>query len=128
MRRLRRGRRDPDRRGSLCFERGVGRAEQIDEFIVDDFDDLLAGMDALDDFLAEGLGFDAVDEIAGDLEIDIGFEKSHTDLAEGVRDIGLGDFTEAAQVLEGVLELAGKRIEHPFRLGQRRRVDKGRTV
>jgi hypothetical protein len=37
---------------------GVGRAEQFDQFIVDDLDDLLARLNALDDLLAEGLGFD----------------------------------------------------------------------
>ena len=30
---------------------------------MDDFDDLLAGLDALDDFDADGLGFDAIDEV-----------------------------------------------------------------
>ena len=30
---------------------GVGRAEQFDQFVVDNFDDLLAGLDALDDLL-----------------------------------------------------------------------------
>ncbi len=92
----------------LRFKRGVGRAEQVDQFIVDDFDDLLAGMDALDDFLAEGLGLDAVDEIAGDLEIDVGFEQRHADFAQGIGDVGLGNFAEAAQVFEGVLELAAQ--------------------
>ena len=85
---------------------GVGRAEQVHEFVVDDFDDLLAGLDALDDFRADGLGFDALDEIAGDLEIHIGFQQRHADLAEGVGDVGLGNFSEPAQISEGVLELA----------------------
>ena len=85
---------------------GVGRAEQVHEFVVDDFDDLLAGLDALDDFRADGLGFDALDEIAGDLEIHVGFQQRHADFAERVGDVGLGNFPEPAQVAKGVLELA----------------------
>ena len=73
---------------------------------MNDFDDLLAGLDALDDFLAERFDFDAFDEIAGDLEIDVGFEQSQTHFAEGIADVGLGNFAEPAQIAEGVLEFA----------------------
>ncbi len=52
------------------------------------------------------LDFDALDEIAGDLEIHVGFEQRHAHFAQGVADVGLGNFAEAAQVAEGVLELA----------------------
>jgi len=60
----------------------------------------------LDDFRANGLGFDALDEIARDLEIHVGFQQRHADFAEGVGDVGLGNFPEPAQISEGVLELA----------------------
>src|SRR5581483_3614630 len=92
----------------------VGRAQKFDQFVMDDLDDLLAGLDALDDFLAESLGFDAFDEIAGDLEIDIGLQQGEPDLAQGISDIGLGNFAEAAQVLEGILEFAAQRVEHTW--------------
>ena len=88
------------------IQRGVLRAEQVDQFVVDDFDDLLAGLDALDDFRADGLGLDAFDEIAGDLEIDVGFEQRQAHFAQGVADVVLGNFAEAAQIAKGVLELA----------------------
>ena len=84
----------------------VGRAEQVHEFVVDDFDDLLAGLDAGDDLRAERFGFDALDEIAGDLEIHVGLQQRHADLAQGIGDVGLGNFAEAAQIAEGVLEFA----------------------
>ena len=38
-----------------------------------------------------------------DLEIDVGFEESETDFAEGIADVFLGYFAEAAQVFEGFL-------------------------
>ena len=82
------------------------RAEQRDQFVADKFDDLLAGLDAGDDFRAERLGFDALDEIAGNLEIHVGFQQRHAHFAQRVADVALGNFSEAAQVLEGVLEFA----------------------
>ena len=89
----------------LRFSPAFWRAEQVHQFVVDDFDDLLAGLDALDDFRADGLGFDALDEIAGDLEIDIRFQQRHADFAQRIGDVGLGNLPEPAQVAEGVLEL-----------------------
>ena len=71
---------------------------------MDDFDDLLAGLDALDDFLAERFGFDAFDKIAGDLEIDVGFQQRQPHLAQGIADIGLGDFAQTAQIFDCVLK------------------------
>ena len=102
------------------IKRGVRGTEQIHQFIVDDLDNLLAGMNALNDLLAERLGFDAFNEIAGDLEIDIGLQQGEAHLAQRIADVGLGNFAEAAQVLEGVLELVAQRIEHKVTLRQRR--------
>jgi hypothetical protein len=79
---------------------------------MDDFDDLLAGLDALDDFLAQRLGFDLLNEIAGDLEIDVRVQQGHTDLAQGVADVAFGDFAQAAQVAEGILEFLRQSVEH----------------
>ena len=56
---------------------------------MDDFDDLLSRLDALNDFLADGLGFDALDKIARDLEIHVGLQQRQPDLAEGLTDVGL---------------------------------------
>ena len=71
---------------------------------MDDFDDLLAGLDAGDDFRAERFGFDALDEIARDLEIHVGFEQRHAHFAQGVAGVALGNFSEAAQISKGVLK------------------------
>jgi len=40
----------------------IGRTQQADQFVVNNFDDLLSGLNALDDPLAEGLDFDLLDE------------------------------------------------------------------
>ena len=63
------------------------------------------GLDGGDDFRAERFHFDALDEIARHFEIHVGFEERHADFAQGVADVALGNFSEAAQILEGALEL-----------------------
>ena len=63
---------------------GMLRAQQFDQFVVDDSNDLLAGLDALDDLLADGLLFDPLDEIAGDLEMNVGVQQSHPNLAQRI--------------------------------------------
>jgi len=70
---------------------------------MDDFDDLLPRLNAQQHFLAERLFPHLLDEVAGDLEIDVGFEQRHADFAQGIGDVALGDLAEAAQVAEGVL-------------------------
>ena len=89
------------------IERRVRRAEQCDQFVVDDLDDLLTGLNALDDFDPDGLGLDALDEIASDLEIHVGIEQRQPDLAQGVADVGLGNLAQPAQIAKDLLELAG---------------------
>jgi hypothetical protein len=64
----------------------------------------LSGLDALQDFLAEGLGFDALDEVAGDFEIDVGFEQGEADFAERIAHVVLGNLSESAKIAECVLE------------------------
>lgn len=72
---------------------------------MDDLDDLLAGMDALDDFLAESFRLDLLDEIPGDLEINIRIKKGRADIAQRIGDVGLRDFPKAAEIAEGILQL-----------------------
>jgi len=80
-------------------------AEQADEFIADDLDDLLRGAEGIENFLALRLFADALDEFLDDLEVDVGFEQSDTDLLQGRIHIGLGEFAFSAQVFEDALEL-----------------------
>jgi hypothetical protein len=74
---------------------------------VDDFDDLLARLNALDDFLPERFLLNAFNKIAGHLEIHVCFKQRHPDLAQGISDIGLGNLAEAAQVPKDILQFAG---------------------
>ena len=75
---------------------------------MDDFDDLLAGLDAGDYFRAEGFGFDALDEIAGDLEVHVGFQQGHAHLAQHVGHVAFGDAGLSADVFDEAREFVGK--------------------
>jgi hypothetical protein len=100
------------RRAGVELEGGILLTEQADQFIVDDFDHLLARLDRLDDLIAEGLSLDPFNEIAGHTELDIGVQQGEADVAQGITHVRLGDFSEPAEIAEDVLELAAQGIEH----------------
>lgn len=89
-------------------------AEELDEFIVDDFDDLLPGGDGFGDFLADAFFFHLVDEIAGDAEMNIGGEQGGANFLEGVGHVLFGQFSFAAEVAKGVGEFIGKAFKHDY--------------
>ena len=93
--------------GGIEIEGGHVAAEQFGEFVVENFDDLLAGLDGLDDVFAEGLLLDLFDEGLGDLVFDIGLQEGEADLAEGIGDVFLGDAAHPAEVPEGLVEIFG---------------------
>ena len=61
------------------------------EFVVHDADDLLAGIERSEHVLAERLLGDALDEVVGDVEIDVGLEQGGADLLQALLDVGLGE-------------------------------------
>ena len=102
---------DARRLGGELEAGGVG-AEGGDELVADDFDDLLGGREGGGDFGAEGLGANFFDEVAGDVEVDVGLEEGEADLAEGVVDVLVGEGALAAEGLEGALEFFREVFKH----------------
>ena len=84
----------------------IFRTEQVHQFVVDDFDDLLSWLDALNDFLPDGLYPDAFDKVAGHLEIHIGFQKRQAHFAKRLTDIVFRDLAQPAQITKRVLKFA----------------------
>ena len=82
------------------------------QLIVKNLNDLLAGRDAPQDFLAQRLVFDPRDEILRDLKIDIGLQQRETHLPQRVVDIGFADRPMTAKVLEDVLKLVAELRKH----------------
>ena len=107
---------DDDRRDGVEVEVGDGAAQHLDQVIVDDLDDHLARRDRADDVGADRLGPHPVDELADDRQGHVGFEQGGADLAQGRIDIGLGERTAPAKLVEDVTQTFAQTLEHPARL------------
>ena len=94
------------------FEAGGVFAKEGDQLVADDFDDLLGGRERGEDFRADGLDADLLDEVADDVEVDVGFEQGHADFAQGFGDVFFGERALAAEGLEGALKFIGKGFKH----------------
>ena len=86
-------------------------AEDLDQLLVDDLDDLLGGVQRRADLLAASPLLDRVHELSNHRERDVGLEQGDPDLASGRVDVGLGEAALAAEVLEGLGEPVGERGE-----------------
>ncbi len=103
-----------DDRGRLRGEFEAGRvfAEQGDELVADDLDDLLGGREGGEDFSADGFDADVLDEVADDVEVDVGFEQGYANFAQGFGDVFFRERALAAEGFEGALEFVCKVFKH----------------
>jgi hypothetical protein len=93
-------------------EAALGIAKEGEHLVADDLDDLLTGRQALEHCLIHRPIADPVDERLDDLEVDVGFEQRHPDLAERRFDVIFGQAHLAPERLEGVLDAGAQRLEH----------------
>ena len=100
--------------GRLRGELQLGRvfAENLDQFVAHDLDDLLARRKRGHDFLADGLGLNLVDELLDDFEVDVGFEQREADFAQRLLDIFFGEDGLSAEGLERALQFFLKILKH----------------
>ena len=87
-------------------------AQDGGQLVVDDLDDDLAGVDALEHVLADGALLDTRHEVLDDLVVDVRLEQREADLAHGGVDVGLGDPAVAGQLAEDVAQAVAEGIEH----------------
>src|SRR3954451_13015810 len=71
-------------------------AEDGDQLVVDDLDDLLSGVQRLADLFPASAFLDRVDELTHHRQCDVGLEQSDPDLARGRVDVCLGEAALAA--------------------------------
>ncbi len=90
----------------LRGELQLGRvfAEDVDQFVANDLDHLLGGRERGQDFLAERLLANVVDQFFDDLEVDVGFEQRHANFFQRFADVFFGERALSAQVLECALQ------------------------
>src|SRR5262249_19846763 len=94
-----------DRRRGVEVDRLRFAAERLDEGVVDDLDDHLAGPDRLDDGGADRLGARTVDKGAYDLERDVRLDERAPDLAHRSVDFLLREGAAAGQFVQYAGEL-----------------------
>jgi hypothetical protein len=89
--------------------------EHCRQLVVDDLDDLLAGVEGLTELCANGLFADAGGDVADDAEVDVGLEQRRTDLFEHLVDVGFGQPTFATDLLDNAFKASGQRVKHRSR-------------
>ena len=87
-------------------------AEDPDELVVDDLDDLLAGVERLRHLRGQRPLADLPGERAHHRQRDVGVEQRTPDFPDRGVDVGFGEPALAAQVLEGRRQPIGEGVEH----------------
>jgi hypothetical protein len=90
---------------------GAG-AQGLDQLVMDDFHDHLAGRDRLDHFNPDRALFDLIGKAARDIERHVGLEQRAPDLAERGLDIGFRQRAAPGQPVEDAIEPFRKTVEH----------------
>ena len=91
------------------------RAQRIDERVMDDLDDLLAGRDGFQDFMAHGARAHFLHESAGDGQRHIGFEQRPAHFAQRLIDILFRQRAAPGQFVEDAGKPVLKILEHALR-------------
>ncbi len=89
-------------------------AQHLDDGVIDDLDDHLAGLDRLDDFLADRTLFHLLDEVAHNLKCHVCFDQRAAHLSHGDIDVGLGQGTPAGQLVKDATQAVLKCFKHSF--------------
>ncbi len=87
-------------------------AEHGGELVVDDLDELLAGRDGAELRDADRFLLDALEELARELEVDVGLEQHAAHFAQPFFDVGFGEDAPTAQPGKGRFEFLGQLVEH----------------
>ena len=103
---------DDDRRRRVEIDRLRVRAQSLDELVVHDLHDHLAGRDRLDHLDADRALLHFVGEGARDVERDVGFEQRAAHLAQRLVDVGLRQRAAPGQAIENRTQPFGKTVEH----------------
>ena len=87
-------------------------SEHVDQLVMHDLDDLLAGLDSVEHVGADRLLAHAGNEGLDDLVVDIGLQQGKPDLAQGDVKVGLGDLGLATQAGGDGLQARRQGFEH----------------
>ncbi len=74
--------------------------------------ELLLGREAAQHLLTQGVPLDRLDEIADDLQVDVGLEERQPHVAERVLDVPFGDSSLALQLAQQGVKLLRQSFKH----------------
>ena len=104
---------DDVRRLARKIERGR-LAQRGDQFLMDDFDDLLRGSQGSADFGADRALPHAAQKVLDDREVDVGFQQRQAHFAQRRVDVLLGQDAALGQLVKDCLKLVGQPFKHPL--------------
>src|SRR3546814_650194 len=93
------------------------RAPRIPEWVVDDLDAPLAGVDRFHHRLADRLLAHRGNEVLDHGQRHVGLEQHHAHLAQGRVDVGLAEGAAPGQAIEDVAEALAQALEHESLMG-----------
>ena len=94
------------------MERVVHRPHQTDQLLMDDVDELLGGIERLEDRFAHGLVVHPVHEVLHDRQADVGFEQGPLDQLQAVAHVRLGEPSAPAQGPQRRTQVFRERFKH----------------
>ncbi len=100
------------RRSRAPLEPSFLSSEQFGQFVADDANQGLVGVEAPVEFLANGLLLHLGHELLGDLEVDVRLEESHPHFAQHFGDVVFAESAFTAQAREHASEAPSKGVEH----------------
>ena len=93
-------------------QRGIHRPQDGDQLLLDNPNQLLAGIQGQQDLLAQGLFGDRGHEVPHDIDADIGLQQGLLHQRQTIAHIGFGQLALAAQALKSRVQTVFQRVEH----------------
>ncbi len=87
-------------------------AQHGNQLVADNLDHLLGGRERGEHFGSHGLHADLLDQVAHHVQVDVGLEQRHANLAQGLGDVLFGERALAAKGLEGALQFVCQVFKH----------------
>ena len=112
----------------LQVQRVIDRAHQVDQLLVDDADDLLAGVERSEHLLAQRLLADPADEVLDDRIADVGFEQGLLHQRQPLAHVRFGQLALAAQALQAHGQTFLQGFEHGSTTRRWKTLDRGRLA
>ena len=97
------------------LKRAVSLAQQLNQLVAHNLDHLLAGRERRHHLGAHSFGANMLDQVPHHVEVDVGFQQRHANLAQRLRNVLFGQRALAAKVLERPLQFFCKVLKHRFR-------------